>query len=40
MASPDLKQKDQLYSGFMSTLKWVIPVIAVIVFIVMMMIAG
>jgi len=40
MAGPDLKQKDQLYSGFMGTLKWVVPLIAVIVFVVMMIIAG
>ncbi len=39
MASPDIKQKDKLYSGFMNTLKWVVPTIAVIVLVVMMMIA-
>ncbi|MEO0690032.1 MAG: hypothetical protein AAFY51_06995 [Pseudomonadota bacterium] len=32
MASQDLDQKGKLYGGFMSTLKWVIPVIAIIVF--------
>ena len=40
MASDDLKQKDQLYGGFMSTLKWVVPIIAIIVFFVMMLISG
>ena len=40
MASPDLKQKDQLYTGFMNSLKWIIPVILVIVLFVMMLISG
>jgi len=40
MASQDLKQKDKLYSGFMGTLKWVIPLIAIIVFFVVVLIAG
>ena len=40
MASQDLKQKDKLYGGFMSTLKWVIPLIAIIVFLVVALIAG
>ncbi|MEO0589148.1 MAG: hypothetical protein AAFZ11_01160 [Pseudomonadota bacterium] len=40
MASQDLKQKDKLYSGFMGTLKWVIPLIAIIVFFVLVLIAG
>lgn len=40
MASQDLEQKGKLYGGFMSTLKWVIPLVAIIVFFVMMMIAG
>ncbi|MEO1731895.1 MAG: hypothetical protein AAFR64_14315 [Pseudomonadota bacterium] len=40
MASQDLKQKDKLYSGFMGTLKWVIPVIAVITFGVVALIAS
>ncbi|MEO0643502.1 MAG: hypothetical protein AAFY47_08840 [Pseudomonadota bacterium] len=40
MAGQDLKQKDSLYSGFMSTLKWVIPLIAIIVFVVVAIIAG
>lgn len=39
MASQDLKQKDKLYGGFMGTLKWVIPVIAIIVFLVVALIA-
>lgn len=40
MASKDLDQKDRLYGGFMTTLKWVIPLIAIIVFFVMALIAG
>lgn len=39
MASQDIDQKGKLYSGFMATLKWVIPLIAIIVAFVMMMIA-
>lgn len=39
MASQDIDQKGKLYSGFLSTLKWVIPVIVIIVFIVMALIA-
>ena len=40
MASQDLEQKGKLYGGFLRTLKWGIPVLAVIVFFVMMLIAG
>jgi len=40
MASQDIDNNKQLYSGFMTTLKWVIPVLCVIVLFVMMLIAG
>jgi hypothetical protein len=40
MANEDLERKDKLYGGFMATLKWVIPVLAIIVLFVMMLIAG
>ena len=40
MASQDYEQKGKLYGGFMGTLKWVIPLIAIIVFFVMYLIAG
>ena len=39
MASQDLEQKDKLYNGFMDSLKWIIPVVAVIVFFVVYLIA-
>lgn len=39
MASQDIDQKGKLYSGFMATLKWVIPLIVIIVAFVMMIIA-
>ena len=40
MASQDLKQKDKLYGGFIGSLKWIIPLLAVIVFIVVALIAA
>ncbi|MEO0464561.1 MAG: hypothetical protein AAF127_15640 [Pseudomonadota bacterium] len=40
MTSQDLDRKGKLYGGFMATLKWVIPLIAIIVFLVMALIAG
>lgn len=40
MASQDYDQKGKLYGGFMGTLKWVVPLIAIIVMLVMAMIAG
>lgn len=40
MASEDLEQKDQLYGGFMSVLKWTVPLIAIIVAFVVMLISG
>ncbi|MDJ0976974.1 MAG: hypothetical protein QNI87_00390 [Erythrobacter sp.] len=40
MPGQDFEQKGKLYGGFMSTLKWVIPIIAIIVFIVVAAIAG
>jgi hypothetical protein len=39
MASQDYKEKGKLYGGFMSTVKWVIPVIGVIVFAVVALIS-
>jgi len=40
MASQDLKQKDKLYSGFIGSLKWIIPLTALLVFFVIFLIAG
>lgn len=40
MATHDLEKSKRLYSGFISTLKWAVPTIAVIVLVVMAMIAG
>ncbi|MEM1196676.1 MAG: hypothetical protein AAGH57_11270 [Pseudomonadota bacterium] len=40
MASQDLDDKGKLYGGFMTTLKWVIPLVAVIVFLVVALIAA
>ncbi|MEE4155085.1 MAG: hypothetical protein V2I27_13070 [Erythrobacter sp.] len=40
MATHDLDKSKRLYSGFISTLKWVVPTIAVIVLIVIALIAG
>lgn len=40
MASQDLKQKDKLYGGFIGSLKWIIPLLAVIVFFVVALIAA
>ena len=39
MASQDMKSAEKTYGGFISLLKWSIPVIAVITFIVIMLIA-
>ncbi|WP_296718165.1 aa3-type cytochrome c oxidase subunit IV [Erythrobacter sp.] len=39
MTSHDMKKAEATYGGFMSTLKWAVPVIAVIVAIVVMLIA-
>jgi len=40
MATQDLEKSKKLYSGFISTLKWAVPLIAVIVLFVMSLIAG
>jgi len=40
MATQDYDQKGQLYGGFIGSLKWIIPLIVIIVFIVMGLIAG
>ncbi|MBO6609832.1 MULTISPECIES: aa3-type cytochrome c oxidase subunit IV [Altererythrobacter] len=39
MASQDMKSAEKTYGGFISLLKWSIPIIAVITFFVIMMIA-
>lgn len=39
MASHDMDKAKQTYSGFMSTLKWAVPLIAVITLFVIMLIA-
>lgn len=39
MTSHDMEKAEATYGGFMSTLKWAVPVIAVIVLIVVMLIA-
>ena len=40
MAAPDYNQKDKLYGGFIGSLKWIIPLIAVITFGVVGLISG
>lgn len=40
MAMHDMEKSKRLYSGFTSALKWVVPVVAVIVLFVMSLIAG
>ena len=40
MSVHDMEKATATYSGFMGTLKWAVPVIAVIVFIVVAMIAS
>jgi hypothetical protein len=40
MTVHDMEKAEATYGGFMATLKWAVPVIAVIVFIVVAMIAG
>ena len=40
MTVHDMEKAEALYSGFMATLKWTIPLIAVIVFAVVALIAG
>jgi len=40
MAIQDYDQKGQLYGGFIGSLKWIIPLICIIVFVVMGLIAG
>jgi hypothetical protein len=40
MSVHDMEKAEATYSGFMATLKWAIPVIAVIAFIVVSMIAS
>ncbi len=39
MTVHDMEKAESTYSGFMATLKWAVPVIAVIVLIVVMLIA-
>lgn len=39
MASQDLKQKDKLYEGFMNSLKWIIPLLCLIVAIIIALIS-
>jgi hypothetical protein len=39
MATHDMDKARETYSGFMNTLKWAVPVILVITFIVVMLIA-
>lgn len=39
MASHDMKSAEKTYGGFISLLKWSIPVIAIITFIVLTLIA-
>ncbi|WP_255547886.1 hypothetical protein [Erythrobacter ani] len=39
MASHDMDKAKQTYSGFMSTLKWAVPVIAIITLFVITLIA-
>ena len=40
MTVHDMEKAEAMYSGFMATLKWVVPVIAVIVFAVVAAIAS
>ncbi len=40
MASHDIEKAQATYSGFMATLKWAVPVIALIVLFVVSLIAG
>lgn len=40
MTIHDMEKAQETYGGFMATLKWAVPVIAVIVLIVVSMIAG
>jgi glycerol-3-phosphate acyltransferase PlsY len=40
MAHQDMENAEATYSGFMATLKWVVPVIAVITFLVVALIAS
>lgn len=40
MATQDIDNARRTYGAFMSTIKWVVPVIAVIVLFVMSLIAG
>lgn len=40
MSGQDLDQKDKLYGGFMTVVKWAIPIVAIIVMFVLMLIAG
>jgi len=40
MTVHDIEKAEATYSGFMATLKWAVPVIALIVLFVVMLIAG
>ena len=40
MTVHDMEKAEATYGGFMATLKWAVPVIAVIVFVVVALIAG
>ncbi|MEM7690272.1 MAG: hypothetical protein AAF291_14730 [Pseudomonadota bacterium] len=40
MVSQDYDQKGKLYGGFIGSLKWVVPLICIIVLFVMALIAG
>jgi len=40
MSVHDMDKAQATYGGFMATLKWAVPVVAVIVFIVVMLIAN
>ena len=40
MAAQDYDQKDKLYGGFIGSLKWILPLIAIIVFGVMALISA
>lgn len=40
MARQDINDNTKLYSGFMATLKWVVPVVSLLVFFVIMLVAG